>query len=456
MFACFVLSSQADLEFAGAITDLDKRNIALCGCGTVGSGVASLLLEEDGAAGERFGPGLRLKYILDARVEEVRADIDAPSRLVITADQSAVLQDDDVDVVVELFGGIDAAKELIEQALYAGKDVVTANKALLAEHGDELYKLARECGRSIAFEASVAGGIPIISAVRDDLVANRIQSVYGILNGTCNYVLTRMTKENLSYQEALDEAQEKGYAEADPTLDVEGLDSAHKLAVLARLAFGMNVNLDDIACEGISEVAVDDLNYARRLGYSLKLLAVGMRSQDGIDLRVHPTLLRHSHPLSAVSGAYNAVCVHGDMVGETVFTGLGAGRNPTASAVVADIYRVALGTYGQTFRTLNRFGELPDAAMVPFEDVMTRYYFRLGCLDRPGVLAQVAGIMGEEDISISSCIQQDLPAEGEEHVPVVFMTHKAREGDVQQALRRINKLECIDGSRTHMLRVQDI
>ena len=435
---------------------MDKRNIALCGCGTVGSGVASLLLEENGAAAQRFGSGLKLKYILDARVSEIEARLDPPMEVTVTDDRPAVLQDEDVDVVVELFGGIDAARELIEQALRAGKDVVTANKALLAEHGDQLFKLARECDRSIAFEASVGGGIPIISAVRDDLVANRIESIYGILNGTCNYVLTRMTGENLSYEEALKGAQEKGYAEADPTLDVEGIDSAHKLAVLARLAFGVKVDLDDIACEGISDVTVEDLEYARQLGYSLKLLAVGMRTDGGIDLRVHPTLLRHDHPLSAVSGAFNAVCVHSDMVGETVFTGLGAGRNPTASAVVADIYRVALGTYRQTFGALNRFGELPDAPMVPFEDVVTRCYFRLGCLDQPGVLAQVAGIMGEEDISIASCIQQDLPAEGEEHVPVVFMTHQAREGDVEKALQRINRLDCIDGSCTHMLRVQDI
>jgi len=435
---------------------LKKCNIALFGCGTVGQGVASILLGERGAVSDRIGDRLSLKYIVDKRAAQIRQELSLPDSVVVTEDIEAALRDAEVDVVIELFGGIEAARSVIEKALRAGKDVVTANKALLAEHGDSLYALARSCGRTIAFEASVAGGIPIISALRDDLIANRIQSIYGIVNGTCNYILTRMTREGIPYQEALREAQQEGYAESDPGLDVEGHDSAHKLAVLARLAFGVRVELADIACEGIAGIEVRDLHYARSLGYTLKLMAVGIRNQDSVELRVHPTLLRHTHPLAAVGGAYNAVCVHGDAVGEVVLTGRGAGRWPTASAVVADVCRTALGTYGTDFATLKQFDKVPPADVVPFEQVRARYYFRLSCLDQPGVLARVAGVLGEQQISITSCIQQDLPAEGETHVPVVFMTHEAREGDVQEALRRIDELDCIEGGQTRMLRVQDI
>jgi homoserine dehydrogenase len=276
------------------------------------------------------------------------------------------------------------------------------------------------------------------------------------LNGTCNYILSRMSEADLSYEDALQEAQELGYAEADPTLDVEGEDSAHKLAVLARLAFGQDVRLDDVACEGITEVKGEDLQYADSLGYTVKLLAMGIRTNGRLQLRVHPTLLRHEHPLAAIGGAGNAVCVHGDAVGEVVLTGQGAGRWPTASAVVADVCRVGMGTYRTCFGGLTQFGDVERPDIVPFEDVRLRYYFRVSALDRPGVLAQMAGILGEEGISIASCIQQGLPSDEEQHVPVVIMTHEAREGDVQAALQRINELDCIEGSKTCMLRVQDI
>jgi len=437
-------------------TGQEKCSVALFGCGTVGMGVAQLLLGTRGAVGERVADRLALKYVVDQRVRQVQQELSPPDSVTVTDDLEAPLRDPQVGVVVELFGGVEAARRLIEEALRQGKDVVTANKALLAQEGDSLFRLARRCGRSIAFEASVAGGIPIISALRDDLVANRIESIYGIVNGTCNYILTQMTERGASYEDALKEAQEHGYAEADPTLDVEGHDSAHKLAVLARLAFGVRVNLQDIACEGIARISVKDLHYARSLGYTLKLLAMGIRTPKGIELRVHPALLQKTHPLASVGGAYNAVCVHGDAVGEVVFTGLGAGRWPTASAVVADICRVALGAYRVDFAELRQFGEVPPAPVVPFENVEARYYFRLSCLDQPGVLAQVAGVLGEERISIASCIQQELPAAGQKHVPVVFMTHQAREGAVRKALERINRLECIEGSETRMLRVQDI
>jgi homoserine dehydrogenase len=429
--------------------------VALCGCGTVGTGVAHMLLE-DGALVERLGEGIRLKYIADVRLDEVRSAVDPPEDVTLTEDLDQVLDDSQVQVVVELIGGTTTARELVAKALRAGKDVVTANKALLAAHGDELYRLARQNGRCIAFEGSVAGGIPVVGAVREGLVGDRIESFYGILNGTCNYVLTRMLQADMAYEDALAEAQSLGYAEADPTLDVEGHDSAHKLAVLARLAFGRNVDLDDIPCEGISGVDLYDLKTTHAMGYTLKLLAVGQRQGDRVELRVQPALLRQGHPMAAVSGVYNAVCVHGSQVGEVVLTGKGAGREATASAVVADVARVALGTYGMQFATMSPFGPVPDVRLVPHGEMRMRYYFRLDCQDRPGILGDVAGILGERAISIASVHQREVAEEAGAHVPVVFMTHEARESDMANALEAINSLDGIRGDRTRLLRVEDI
>ena len=431
-------------------------NVALYGCGTVGAGVAAILLGRRGALARRLDARPKLRYVVDMRLDHVSGEMNFPETVELTDELERPLQDPDVDVVVELFGGIDAARGVVREALEAGKDVVTANKALLARHGEELYALARKEGQCIAFEASVAGGIPIISSVRNAMVGERIQSVYGIVNGTCNYVLTRMSEQGFAYRRALLEAQEKGYAEADPTLDVEGHDSAHKLAVLARLAFGKDVNEDDIYCEGISNVEPADIQYARSLGYTLKLLAIGIAREEGLELRVHPALLRHDHPLAAVKGAYNTVCVHGDSLGEVILTGPGAGRWPTASAVVGDVCRLALGTYQQEFARLTAFGEVESADVIPLEQIRARYYFRLSCLDRPGVLAGVAGVLGNHGISIASCIQQGEGSEEQQFVPVVFMTHRAKEGALQKALSEINEIDCIDGEKTRMLRVQEI
>lgn len=435
---------------------MQQVNVALYGCGTVGAGVAAILFGRRGALEDRLGPGIELSYIVDFRIDELRSELDPPASVKLTEDLDEPINDPDVDIVVELFGGTGAARKVVEKALQAGKDVVTANKALLAAHGDELYRLARREGNSIAFEASVAGGIPVIGAVRDALVSEKINSVYGIVNGTCNYILTQMLERELSYEEALAEAQEKGYAEADPTLDVEGDDSAHKLAVLARLAFGVDVAEADIYREGITGIEPEDILYAHSLGYTVKLLAIGMRWNGQLELRVHPALLHHEHPLAAVGGAYNAVCVHGDSVGEVVLTGLGAGRWPTASAVVGDICRTALGTYQTDFANMSQFGEVETADLMPAEKVRARYYFRLSCADQPGVLAQVAGILGQHDISIASCIQQDQTPDAQGRVPVVFMTHEACEGAMQSALSDINELETVSGRETRMLRVQEI
>ncbi|MHC4480964.1 MAG: homoserine dehydrogenase [Planctomycetota bacterium] len=432
-----------------------KCNVALYGCGTVGMGVAQMLLAQD-ALGERIGERIRLAYVVDQRLEEVRGALQPPEGLILTDDLDAPLADPEVDVVVELFGGTSVARMLAERAFEAGKDVVTANKALLAEHGQELFRLARRHGRAIAFEASVGGGIPVIAVLRSGLVGDRVESIYGIVNGTCNYVLTRMLERGIPYGQALAEAQEQGYAEADPRLDVDGVDSAHKLAVLARLAFGVDVQLASIPCEGISKVELRDLRYAHALGYTLKLLAIGIRRAGRFELRVHPALLHREHPVAAVGGPYNAVCIHGSHVGEIVLTGRGAGRRPTASAVVADITRIALGTYGAEFAELAQFGQVPEAELVPFGEVRTRYYFRLDCEDRPGVLAQVATVLGEEDISIASVRQQEVAAPGEQVVPVVFMTHRAREAAFQRALERIDRLHVVRAEGTCMLRVEDI
>jgi homoserine dehydrogenase len=418
-------------------------------------GVAQALLSR-GALNERIGDRIRLKYIVDARLDEVRRGLQGAGPVILTDDLEQPMNDPEVAVVVELFGGTTAARTVVERALTTGRDVVTANKALLAAHGDELFRLARQHGRSIGFEGSVAGGIPVIGAVRDGLIGNRIESIYGIVNGTCNYVLTRMLERDMLYGRALAEAQERGYAEADPRLDVEGLDSAHKLAVLARLAFGTNVRLAQIPCEGISRVELSDLRYAQALGYTLKLLAIGLRRGDRLELRVHPALLRREHPVAGIGGVFNAVCIHAGYAGEIVLTGQGAGRMPTTSAVVADIAAVALGTYRLDFAAMSQFGDVPEADVVPFGDVETRYYLRLDCADRPGVLARVATILSEESISIASVRQQEASGPGKQMVPVVFMTHRAQEAAFRRALDRINQLDVIRGERSRFLRVEDI
>jgi homoserine dehydrogenase len=429
--------------------------VALCGCGTVGLGVAEALLGA-GALADRLGDCIRLRYVVDLRADELRTELAAPDGVVFTNDLDVPLQDPDVDVVVELIGGVTVARDLTQRALAAGKDVVTANKALLAEHGDALYRTAREHGRSIAFGAAVAGCIPVIAALRSGLVGDTIESVYGIVNGTCNYVLTRMLGSGMTYDDALAEAQQKGYAEADPTLDVDGHDSAHKLAVLARLAFGLNIPLDEIPCEGISSVDLCDLQYADQLGYTLKLLAIGVRRDEQVALRVHPALLHHEHPMAGVGDAFNAVCLHGSMSGEVVLTGRGAGRYPTASAVVADIARVAMGTYQTEFAGLSQFGAVPDAKLVPFGRMQMRYYLRLHCHDEPGVMAMVARALADEGISIASVRQHEPASDASEYVPVIFMTHQAEEAAMRRALVTINDHASICAERTRMFRVADI
>ena len=427
-------------------------NVGLIGMGTVGTGVAKILLEKDSPLLEKLDCVPVLKGIADSN-PEVKNKLNLSPDIFFTNDAQALLNNPDIQVVVELVGGVHPAKEIIMTALEKGKDVVTANKMLLALHGSELFSKARQHGKSISFEASVGGGIPIIAALRDGFIANRIESIFGIVNGTTNYILTKMTKENVKYSDALAEAQKLGYAEKDPTMDVEGIDSSHKLAILARLGFGVNIDYNRIYHEGISTIDLADIWYAHELGYTLKLLAIAKKPGNMIELRVHPTLLPHDHPLSSVNGVFNAICVNGSAVGETMLYGRGAGQMPTASAVVADLVDVALGRAGITFHAMKTFSG--GCENIPIADILkikTRYYLRFSVVDKPGVLAKISGILGNYEISIASVIQHKARENG--NVPLVIMTHLAEEGNLQKALAEIKRLDVIK-DHTKFLRVEE-
>ncbi|HHT9121408.1 MAG TPA: homoserine dehydrogenase [Candidatus Wunengus sp. YC63] len=427
-------------------------NVGLIGMGTVGTGVAKILLEKDSPLLEKLDCIPVLKGIADSN-PDVKNKLNLSPEILFTNDANALLNNPDIQVVVELVGGLHPAKEIIMTALEKGKDVVTANKMLLALHGSELFSKARQHGKSISFEASVGGGIPIIAALRDGFIANRIESIFGIVNGTTNYILTKMTKENVKYSDALAEAQKLGYAEKNPTMDVEGIDSSHKLAILARLGFGVDIDYNRIYHEGISAVDLSDIWYAHELGYTLKLLAIAKKPGNTIELRVHPTLLPHDHPLSSVNGVFNAICVNGSAVGETMLYGRGAGQMPTASAVVADLVDVALGRAGITFHAMKTFSG--GRENIPIADILkikTRYYLRFSVVDKPGVLAKISGILGNYDISIASVIQHKARENG--NVPLVMMTHLAEEGNLQKALAEIKRLDVIKDN-TKFLRVEE-
>jgi homoserine dehydrogenase len=426
--------------------------LGLLGLGTVGGGVVKLLESERGMLEERAGCRLTLAAVADLDVNRPREGLDL-ARLPLTTEAARVLDDPGVHVVIELVGGLEPARSFILRALAAGKHVVTANKALLAHHGPELYQEARRRGVTLAFEAAVAGGIPLIRSIKDGLVANRVLSVFGIVNGTSNYILSKMTDEGLDFAMVLKEAQAHGYAEADPTLDVEGLDSAHKLQILVTLAFRTFVDLKDIHTEGITRISIQDIAYARELGYRVKLLAIAKASDGGLEVRVHPTMIPADAPLAAVSGVFNAVFLTGHAVGDLMFYGRGAGQLPTASAVWSDIVEIARRiAHGIPALAL----ELPSVGsgalpLRPMEAIRSCYYLRVMAQDRPGVLSRVAGILGENDISIVSVIQKGR-ATGEA-VPVVMMTHEARERDMRTALAAIDQLRVVS-SPTAMIRVE--
>jgi homoserine dehydrogenase len=371
----------------------------------------------------------------------------------MVGDAAKVLDDPSIQVVVELVGGLEPARTFILRALAAGKHVVTANKALLAHHGAELYEEARRCGVALGFEAAVAGGIPLIRAVKEGLVANRVLSLAGIVNGTCNYVLSKMTNEGLDFSLVLKEAQAQGYAEADPTLDIEGMDSAHKLQILVALAFRTFVPLEQIHTEGITRVTAQDIDYARELGYRIKLLAIAKATDRGVEVRVHPTMIPATSPLAAVAGVFNAIFLTGDAVGDLMFYGRGAGQLPTASAVWSDVLEIARRVaHGIPSLAI----ELPAVALqplplTPMEAIRCCYYLRVMMQDRPGALSRVAGILGDNDISIANVIQKGRGTR--EAVPVVMLTHEARERDMRAALTAIDALPDV-ATATTMIRVE--
>ena len=423
----------------------EPLGIALIGCGTVGTGVAKLLLEHAPRLEQRAGRPIALRRVVVRDLAKPR-EVEMP-RGIISTNINAAISDPSVHVVVELIGGTTSAKQVVLDALAAGKHVVTANKALLAEHGREIFEAARRAERSVCFEGAVAGGVPIIRAMTESLSANQISGIQGILNGTSNFILTAMSERGVSYAEALGEAQRLGYAEADPTLDVDGSDAAHKLAILAQIAFGVTPNPHEIDKVGIDRVETMDIKYADELGYAIKLLAEAWADGPNVAVHVAPVLLRHTDMLAQVRGAFNAILVLGDAVGETFFQGPGAGMMPTASSVVADIIDLAVGRGQRTFATSNLWSETPRGfTLVPAEKVRSRFYLRMLVLDRPGTLADVCRVLADNGISITSIIQKEaLEGAKEQTVPLVILTHYAETASVRTAINGINKLTCVTG-----------
>jgi homoserine dehydrogenase len=427
--------------------------VAVLGFGTVGAGVVETLRRNGDLLAERLGMRLALRGVADLDLTTDRGVSVEPSLL--TTDGAGLVAREDVDVVVELIGGTGVAKTFVLQALKLGKTVVTANKKLLAEHGEEIHRVAEENGTEVLFEAAVAGGIPIIKALREGLCANRITSIYGILNGTCNYILTRMEDEKLPFDEVLAAAQAAGYAEAEPSLDIDGHDTAHKAAVLASLAYGCVVPLDKVHTAGIRGMAAADIAYAAEMGYRIKLLAIIQGGAQGVEVSVQPTLVGHGHLLASVSGVFNAILVQGDVVGTTLYYGRGAGRAATSSAVVADLADAALNLRaGGRRRDLSGVrGRAPVAFRDP-GDVVARHYVRFSMLDRPGSLAKVAAALGRHEIGIDSVMQQEAPAHAE-YVPVIIVTAAAPERAVAAALAEIAALEGLTNCAPVRYRIED-
>ena len=417
--------------------------VGLIGCGTVGSGVVKLLLEEADLYADRLGRPVELRSVL-VREEDRHYKTEQVPEGKLIHDVEAFFADDSIDIVIELAGGTGAAREFVSRALTAGKHIVTANKALLAAHGPELFALARKHNVAIGFEASCAGGIPIITAIQFGLSANRINDLYGILNGTCNYILTEMAAGNKPYDTALGEAQEKGFAEADPTLDVSGGDTAHKLAIFASLIFGVAAHENDVACEGIEGVDLADIRFGMEMGYQMKLLAIAQRTGGGLSLRVHPCFIDADELLAQVRGSFNALSVFGHAVGHTLYYGRGAGQMPTASAVVADLLNIADGWYAQAFAGMRLWPDQFDPpSLIDPDQLRTRYYLRISAKDQPGVLAEIAAILGRGNISIAAVMQHEKAAG--QFVPLVITTHDARDGDVRRAVEQIADLDVVDG-----------
>jgi len=431
-------------------------NVGLLGIGTVGGGTFTVLQRNAEEITRRAGRPIRIVVVADKNTELANKVTGGACR--VTNDAFSVVTDPEVDIVIELIGGYGVAKELVLKAIANGKHVVTANKALLATHGNEIFKAAQDKNVMVAFEAAVAGGIPIIKAVREGLTANRIEWIAGIINGTTNFILSEMRDKGLSFDTVLKEAQRLGYAEADPTFDIEGVDAAHKITILASLAFGIPMQFDKAHIEGISKLDAADIKYAEQLGYRIKLLGITKRTEDGVELRVHPTLIPAKRLIANVEGAMNAVLVQGDAVGATLYYGKGAGAEPTASAVIADL--VALSRM-HTADPLNRVPHLAfqpnamaDLKILPMDEVQTSYYLRLRVQDKPGVLADITRILADEQISIDAVIQKE-PEEGEDQADLIMLTHLTREKRINAAIEKIEALGVVAGKVTK-LRMEEL
>ncbi|MEW6738648.1 MAG: homoserine dehydrogenase [Nitrospirota bacterium] len=427
----------------------DKISVGIIGFGTVGTGTARILLENSNLIKKRTGVEFILKRIADLDIKRDRG-IKIPEG-VLTTDANAIINDPDIDIVVELMGGIRPAKDFMLQAIKNKKHVVTANKALLATEGNEIFAEAENNGVEVGFEASVAGGIPIIKVLREGLVANNIVAVYGIINGTSNYILTKMTDEKVEFSDALKEAQRLGYAEADPTFDIEGIDSAHKLTILSSLSYGIPLMYDEVYKEGITKITAQDIEFASELGYKIKLLAITKLSDGRVEMRVHPTMIPNEYLISKVDGVFNAVYVEGDAVGATMYYGRGAGDMPTGSAVVADIVDIGKKIIRSQKSEVRSQKESSEFKIKKMEDVESMYYFRFSALDKPGVLSKISGILGNYNISIASVIQKGRRIGGS--VPLVVLTHGAREKDVLNAIREIDNLPVVS-DKTLFIRVE--
>jgi len=436
---------------------VEPVKVGLLGLGTVGGGTVTVLARNRDEIVRRAGRDIVISH---AAAKAFRREaIEGIERIPRVSDDAwQVVADPEVAIVIELIGGCSPARELVLQAIENGKHIVTANKALIAKHGNEIFAAAQRKGVMVAFEAAVAGGVPIIKALREGLAANRIEWIAGIINGTSNYILTQMRDHGRSFDDALAEAQALGYAEADPTFDVEGVDAAHKLTILGSLAFGIPLQFDKVYVEGITRIEPQDVANAEEFGYRIKLLGITRKTERGVELRVHPTLIPERRLIANVNGVMNAVLIEGDAVGPTLYYGAGAGSLPTASAVIADVVDVvrALTTDPENRVPHLAFqpGELRDLRVLPIDEIETAYYLRLQAEDRPGVIAAVAGILGDAGISIEAIHQQE-PGEDDTHVPLVMLTHRVREGQMNAAIARIEALDSIRGSVTR-IRVEQL
>ena len=426
-------------------------NVGLLGIGTVGGGTFTVLQRNAEEITRRAGRPIRITVVADKNLELAKQVTGCACR--ITDDAFSVVSDPEVDIVVELIGGYGVAKELVLKAIANGKHVVTANKALLATHGNEIFKAAQDKGVMVAFEAAVAGGIPIIKALREGLTANRIEWIAGIINGTTNFILSEMRDKGLSFDTVLKEAQRLGYAEADPTFDIEGVDAAHKITILSALAFGIPMQFSKAYIEGISKLDAIDIRYAEQLGYRIKLLGITKRTPEGVELRVHPTLIPSKRLIANVEGAMNAVLVQGDAVGSTLYYGKGAGAEPTASAVIADLVDVTrMHTADPEHRVPHlafQPDQLSDLPILPMDEVTTSYYLRLRVQDKPGVLADITRILADEQISIDAVIQKE-PGEGEDQTDLILLTHQTREKRINAAIAKMEALPVVAGKVTRL------